>query len=173
MVIQRSCSSFRVSVNRVSPALAPAMIPALDTRESVRVDFPWSTWAMTDMFRMFFFLSIIPRISSTVKFTWKRKQTNLHPPNPQKHTRSVQFPTKPQQYKLYKRYFAYFKRDLIMACRYLFIWGYVERKKNLCTICCKIKINIGVTSICQRYTNEISWTKRKQNIVKRPFFSWN
>lgn len=31
MVMQRSCSSLRVSVKRVSPALAPAMIPALDT----------------------------------------------------------------------------------------------------------------------------------------------
>lgn len=31
MVIQRSCSSLRVSVKRVSPALAPAIIPALDT----------------------------------------------------------------------------------------------------------------------------------------------
>ena len=40
MVMHRSCSSFLVSVKRVSPALAPAMIPALDTRESVRVDFP-------------------------------------------------------------------------------------------------------------------------------------
>jgi hypothetical protein len=43
IVMQRSCSSFLVSVNLVSPALAPAMIPAFDTRESVRVDFPWST----------------------------------------------------------------------------------------------------------------------------------
>lgn len=40
MVIQRSCSSLRVSVKRVSPALAPAMIPALDTKESVNVDLP-------------------------------------------------------------------------------------------------------------------------------------
>lgn len=65
-----------MSMNRVSPALAEAMIPALATRESERVDFPWSTgaakvdeqvrdgtmgrgeksraenapWAMTDMF---------------------------------------------------------------------------------------------------------------------------
>jgi hypothetical protein len=37
--------------------LAPAMIPALETSESVRVDFPWSTWAMTDMFRMLVGLS--------------------------------------------------------------------------------------------------------------------
>ena len=40
MVMHLSCSSFLVSVKRVSPALAPAMIPALDTRESVKVDFP-------------------------------------------------------------------------------------------------------------------------------------
>lgn len=71
IVIHLSCSSFRVSVKRVSPALAPAIIPAFDTRESVNVDFPWSTWAMTDMLRMFFFLSIMVRISSTVKFTYK------------------------------------------------------------------------------------------------------
>ena len=40
MVMQRSCSSFLVSVKRVSPALSPAMIPALLTNESVSVDFP-------------------------------------------------------------------------------------------------------------------------------------
>lgn len=40
MVMQRSCSSLRVSVKRVSPARDEAMIPALDTSESVRVDFP-------------------------------------------------------------------------------------------------------------------------------------
>ena len=43
IVIHLSCSSFLVSVNLVSPAFAPAIIPALLTRESVRVDFPWST----------------------------------------------------------------------------------------------------------------------------------
>lgn len=43
MVIPRSFSSSRVSVNRMSPALADAMIPAFETRESVKVDFPWST----------------------------------------------------------------------------------------------------------------------------------
>lgn len=43
MVIPRSFSSSRVSVNRISPALDEAMIPAFETRESVRVDFPWST----------------------------------------------------------------------------------------------------------------------------------
>lgn len=77
MVMQRSCSSLRVSVKRVSPALAPAMIPAFDTNESVNVDFPWSTWAMTDMLRMFFFLSIMARISSTVKFTYKEKKKEM------------------------------------------------------------------------------------------------
>ena len=40
MVIQRSCSSLRVSVKRASPALALAIIPALHTSESVRVDLP-------------------------------------------------------------------------------------------------------------------------------------
>ncbi len=43
MVIPRSFSSSRVSVKRTSPALAAAMIPAFETNESVRVDFPWST----------------------------------------------------------------------------------------------------------------------------------
>lgn len=43
IVIHRSCSSLRVSVKRCSPALAAEMIPARWTRESVRVDFPWST----------------------------------------------------------------------------------------------------------------------------------
>lgn len=71
MVMQRSCSSLRVSVKRVSPARDEAMMPALDTRESVRVDFPWSTWAITDMFLMLDFLSMIARIWSTVKFTWR------------------------------------------------------------------------------------------------------
>ena len=58
MVMHLSCSSFLVSVALVSPALLAAMMPALDTRESVRVDLPWSTWAITDMFLMFLFLSI-------------------------------------------------------------------------------------------------------------------
>lgn len=62
IVMQRSCSSFLVSVNLVSPAFADAIIPALLTKESVKVDFPWSTWAITDMLRMLFFLSMIPRI---------------------------------------------------------------------------------------------------------------
>lgn len=69
MVIQRSCSSLRVSVKRVSPARAEAMMPAFDTSESVKVDFPWSTCAMTDMLRMLAFLSMMARIWSTVKFT--------------------------------------------------------------------------------------------------------
>lgn len=69
IVMQRSCSSLRVSVKRVSPARDEAMIPALDTSESVSVDFPWSTWAITDMFRMLDFLSMMARIWSTVKLT--------------------------------------------------------------------------------------------------------
>merc|ERR1740139_2014825 len=40
MVMQRSCSSWRVSVRRVSPADDAAMIPAAATSESVRVDLP-------------------------------------------------------------------------------------------------------------------------------------
>ena len=43
IVMPRSFSSSLVSVNRMSPALAAAIIPAFDTRESVRVDLPWST----------------------------------------------------------------------------------------------------------------------------------
>merc|ERR1711970_700905 len=58
MVMHRSCSSFLVSVALVSPAFEAAMMPALETRESVRVDLPWSTWAITDMFLMFSFLSM-------------------------------------------------------------------------------------------------------------------
>ena len=69
MVMQRSCSSFLVSVALVSPALAAAMMPAFATSESVSVDFPWSTWAITDMFRMFLFLSMHTRTSSIEKFT--------------------------------------------------------------------------------------------------------
>ena len=69
MVIHLACSSGLVSVALVSPALAAAMIPALATRESVRVDLPWSTWAITDMFLMFLFLSIHDRTWSTVKLT--------------------------------------------------------------------------------------------------------
>lgn len=53
MVIQRSCSSLRVSVKRVSPAFAPAIIPALETNESVKVDFPWSTWAENNILKIF------------------------------------------------------------------------------------------------------------------------
>ena len=43
IVIPRSFSSSRVSVKRISPAFAVAIIPALETKESVNVDFPWST----------------------------------------------------------------------------------------------------------------------------------
>lgn len=73
MVMHRSCSSLRVSVNRVSPARAEAMMPALHTRESVSVDLPWSTWAITDMFLMLAFLSMMARIWSTVKFTLREE----------------------------------------------------------------------------------------------------
>lgn len=73
--MHRSCSSLRVSVNRVSPARAEAMIPALHTRESVSVDLPWSTWAITDMFLMLAFLSMMARIWSTVKFTLREERT--------------------------------------------------------------------------------------------------
>merc|ERR1712142_1063036 len=69
MVIHLSCSSFLVSVALVSPALEAAMIQAFATSESVSVDLPWSTWAITDMFRIFFFLSIHSRTSSILKFT--------------------------------------------------------------------------------------------------------
>ena len=37
------------SFTYASPAFAAEMIPARCTRESVRVDLPWSTWAMTDI----------------------------------------------------------------------------------------------------------------------------
>ena len=40
IVMHRSCSSFLVSVKRVSPALEPAIMPALLTSESVNVDLP-------------------------------------------------------------------------------------------------------------------------------------
>jgi hypothetical protein len=43
IVMPRSFSSCLVSMYRALPALAWAMIPALETRESVRVDLPWST----------------------------------------------------------------------------------------------------------------------------------
>ena len=43
IVIPRSCSSFRESVYLVSPALLSAIIPAFAIKESVKVDFPWST----------------------------------------------------------------------------------------------------------------------------------
>mmetsp|Transcript_23123 Transcript_23123/g.49247 ORF Transcript_23123/g.49247 Transcript_23123/m.49247 type:complete len:203 (+) Transcript_23123:718-1326(+) len=68
MVTPRSCSSARVSVKRASPAALAEMMPALQIRESVSVDFPWSTWAMTLMDRMSSVLSMMVRICSTVKF---------------------------------------------------------------------------------------------------------
>ena len=43
IVMPRSFSSGLVSVNRTSPAFAEAIIPAFETSESVKVDFPWST----------------------------------------------------------------------------------------------------------------------------------
>lgn len=46
------------------------------TKESVKVDLPWSTWAMTDMLRIFRFLSIKARISSTVKLTYEPTTIN-------------------------------------------------------------------------------------------------
>jgi hypothetical protein len=52
MVIVRSCSSARVSMKRTSPADWTAIMPAAPMSESVRVDLPWSTCAMTDMLRM-------------------------------------------------------------------------------------------------------------------------
>mmetsp|Transcript_19713 Transcript_19713/g.68342 ORF Transcript_19713/g.68342 Transcript_19713/m.68342 type:complete len:238 (-) Transcript_19713:45-758(-) len=69
IVMPRSASSARVSVYRVSPACFCAMMPALATRESVSVDLPWSTWAMTDMDRMLNLRSMRSRSCSVVKFT--------------------------------------------------------------------------------------------------------
>ena len=40
IVMHLSCSSLRVSVNLASPALEPAIMPALQTSESVSVDLP-------------------------------------------------------------------------------------------------------------------------------------
>jgi hypothetical protein len=70
--------TYRVSVNRMSPALEPAIIPALDTKESVRVDLPWSTWAMTDMLRMLVGRSLV--IVSNLQ-----QQTNSRVPPNMKH----------------------------------------------------------------------------------------
>ena len=77
MVTPRSCSSARVSVKRASPAAFAEIIPALQIKESVKVDLPWSTCAMTLMERMLSVLSMICRIWSTVKFGmvgWKLLQ---------------------------------------------------------------------------------------------------
>lgn len=46
------CEVF-LSISYASPAFAAEMIPARWTRESVKVDFPWSTWAITLMFLIF------------------------------------------------------------------------------------------------------------------------
>jgi hypothetical protein len=70
LAVPEALCTYRVSVNRISPALAPAMIPALETKESVRVDLPWSTWAMTDMFRML-------EGRSTIEVISKRPLSNL------------------------------------------------------------------------------------------------
>ena len=69
IVIPLSCSSALVSVNLVSPAESMDIIPAEATKESVKVDFPWSTCATTDMFRILCFFCMISLIWSTVKFT--------------------------------------------------------------------------------------------------------
>ena len=44
------------------------MIPAAATSESVRVDLPWSTWAITDMDRMFFGFDWISNPPATGSF---------------------------------------------------------------------------------------------------------
>lgn len=69
MVIPLSFSSSLVSMYLASPADLEAIIPALATKESDKVDFPWSTWAMTDMFLMFPGLSMISLIYSILKLT--------------------------------------------------------------------------------------------------------
>ena len=69
MLMQRSCSSFRVLVKQVSPDRAEAMTPALHIRKSVRVDLAWFTWVMKAMFLMLAFLSMMGWIWFTVKFT--------------------------------------------------------------------------------------------------------
>ena len=49
------------------------MIPAAATSESVRVDLPWSTWAITDMDRMFFGFDWISWSWPMVKLTCSRQ----------------------------------------------------------------------------------------------------
>lgn len=73
MVIPLSCSSSLVSVASLLPACFCPMSPALLSRESVSVVLPWSTCAITDMLRIFFFLDIIALTFSAVKFTLKKK----------------------------------------------------------------------------------------------------
>jgi hypothetical protein len=72
--------TYRVSVNRMSPALEPAIIPALDTKESVRVDLPWSTCAMTDMLRMLVgrSLVIVSNLQRVTKSANSRKGEATH-----------------------------------------------------------------------------------------------
>ena len=64
MVMHRSFSSLRVSVMR-SPTLPTDTIPALLTSESVSVDLPWSTCAITDMLRILLRLPIMARTYNT------------------------------------------------------------------------------------------------------------
>jgi len=72
MVMPRSASSARLSVKRAEPAAAAEMMPAFCTKESVSVDLPWSTCAITDMLRMLDVKSMIARSWSTVKLTMVR-----------------------------------------------------------------------------------------------------
>lgn len=76
MVIHRSCSSFLVSVNLVSPAFAPAMIPALETRESVKVDFPEKFYSKKCSFLAFliFFYSIANNAPKSLEIYYKTKK---------------------------------------------------------------------------------------------------
>ena len=72
MVMPRSASSARLSVKRAVPAACALMMPAFCTSESVSVDLPWSTCAITLMLRMLDVKSMHARSWSTVKFTWAR-----------------------------------------------------------------------------------------------------
>jgi hypothetical protein len=69
MVMPRSASSARLSVKRAVPAACALMMPAFCTSESVSVDLPWSTCAITLMLRMLDVKSMHARSWSTVKFT--------------------------------------------------------------------------------------------------------
>ena len=61
IVMPRSFSSSRVSVKRISPAFAEAIMPAFETSESVRVDFPWST--RDDAIRILFSHTKVSRLT--------------------------------------------------------------------------------------------------------------